>query len=97
MLKYADKENEDGIMFTAGIDKAFDSVKYYLIFATLTKTQQWQSVHSVDQNHSKWGKKLCHEKRLFHRLFYSKERNETGRSLVCMPVHISTLWCLCLG
>ena len=45
MLKYADKEKEDGIMFTADIDKAFDSVEYYLIFATLTKTQQWQSVH----------------------------------------------------
>ena len=37
MLKYADKENEDGIMFTADIDKAFHSVEYYLIFATLEK------------------------------------------------------------
>ena len=37
MLKYADKENEDGIMFTADIDKAFHSVEYYLIFTTLKK------------------------------------------------------------
>ena len=37
MLKYADIENEDGIMFTADIDKAFHSVEYYLIFATLKK------------------------------------------------------------
>ena len=37
MLKYADKENEDGIMFTADIDKAFHSVEYDLIFATLQK------------------------------------------------------------
>ena len=54
MLKYADKENEDGIMF--------HSVEYYLIFATLEKTQHWQSVHSVDQNHAKWGKKLSLKK-----------------------------------
>ena len=82
MLKYADKENEDG-MFIADIVKAFHSVEYYLIFATLEKTQQWQSVHSVGQNHAKWGKKLS-LKKVF--LFYSKERNEARRSLVCIPV-----------
>ena len=82
MLKYADKENEDG-MFTADINKAFHSVEYYLIFATLEKTQQWQSVHSVGQNHAKWGKMFSLKK---VSLFYSKERNEARRSLVCIPV-----------
>ena len=37
MLKYTDQENEDSIMFTADIDKAFDSVEHYLIFENLTK------------------------------------------------------------
>ena len=82
MLKYADKENEDGIMFTADIDKAFHSVECYLIFATLEKTQHWQSVHSVDQNHAKWGKKLSLKKGLYILL----EREKRGKEINCLHI-----------
>ena len=79
MLKYADKENEDG-MFTADINKAFHSVEYYLIFATLEKTQQWQSVHSVGQNHAKWGKMFSLKKGFSILL----EREKRGKGIPCL-------------
>ena len=37
LLKYAEEENSDGILFAADIGKAFDSVDYNFIFATLNK------------------------------------------------------------
>ena len=36
-LEYVDKENLDGLIFTADIEKAFDSIEHNLLFATLTK------------------------------------------------------------
>ena len=35
LLEYADQEHEDGILLTADIEKAFDSVEHSFIFATL--------------------------------------------------------------
>ena len=35
LLEYADQENEDGILFAADIEKAFDSVEHSFIYATL--------------------------------------------------------------
>ena len=87
MLKYADKENEDGIMFTANIDKAFYSVEYHLIFATLKKTQHWQSVHSVGQNHAKWGKKLSLKKDFSILL----EREKRGKEIPCLHICLEML------
>ena len=37
LLKYAEEENSDGILFAADIEKAFDSVDHNFIFATLNK------------------------------------------------------------
>ena len=37
MLKYAEEENSDGILFAADIEKAFDSVDHNFIFASLNK------------------------------------------------------------
>ena len=37
LLKYAEEENSDGILFEADIEKAFDSVGHNFIFATLNK------------------------------------------------------------
>ena len=37
MVKYAEEENIDGILFAANIEKAFDSVDYNFIFKTLKK------------------------------------------------------------
>ena len=37
LLEYADQENEDGILFAADIEKAFDSVEHSFIYATLKK------------------------------------------------------------
>ena len=37
LLEYADQEHEDGILFTADIEKAFDSVEHSFISATLEK------------------------------------------------------------
>ena len=37
LLVYADQENEDGILFAADIEKAFDSVEHSFIHATLEK------------------------------------------------------------
>lgn len=37
LLKYAEEENQDGILFAADIEKAFDSVDHNFIFATLKK------------------------------------------------------------
>ena len=37
MLEYVDKINEEGILFTVDIEKAFDSVDHSFIFATLKK------------------------------------------------------------
>ena len=36
-LEYADQENEDGILFSADIEKSFDSVEHSFIYATLEK------------------------------------------------------------
>ena len=35
LLKYAEEENSDGILFAADVEKAFDSVDYNFIFAIL--------------------------------------------------------------
>ena len=37
LLKYAEEENSDGILFAADIEKAFDSVDHNFIYATLKK------------------------------------------------------------
>ena len=37
LLKYAEEENSDGILFAADIEKAFDSVDHNFIFETLNK------------------------------------------------------------
>ena len=37
MLEYTDQENEDGIMYTADIENAFDSAEHEFIFATSKK------------------------------------------------------------
>ena len=37
LLKYAEEENSDGILFAADTEKAFDSVDHNFIFATLNK------------------------------------------------------------
>ena len=37
LLEYGDKENLDGIIFAADIEKAFDSIEYNFLLATLTK------------------------------------------------------------
>ena len=37
LLEYVDQENEDGILFAADIEKAFDSVEHSFIYATLKK------------------------------------------------------------
>ena len=37
LLEYADQENEDGILFPADIEKAFDSAEHSFIYATLEK------------------------------------------------------------
>ena len=37
MLEYSDQENVDGILFAADIEKAFDSVECFFIYATLEK------------------------------------------------------------
>ena len=37
LLEYADQENEDGILFPADIEKAFDSAEHSFIYATLKK------------------------------------------------------------
>ena len=37
LLKYAEEENTDGILFAVDIEKAFDSVDHNFIFATLNK------------------------------------------------------------
>ena len=37
MLKYAEEDNSDGILFAADIEKAFDSVDNNFIFAALNK------------------------------------------------------------
>ena len=76
MLKYADKENEDGIMFTADIDKAFHSVEYYLIFATLQKNSTL-AVGSFSG--SEMGQKVVIEKRFFY--FTRKRETRQGDPL----------------
>ena len=35
LLEYVDKINEEGILFTVDIEKAFDSINHKFIFATL--------------------------------------------------------------
>ena len=35
LLEYADKENLDGLIFAADIEKAFDSIKHNFLLATL--------------------------------------------------------------
>ena len=37
LLEYVDKENLDGLMFAADIEKAFDSIEHNFLLATLTK------------------------------------------------------------
>ena len=37
LLEYADKENLDGLIFEADIEKAFDSIEHKFLLATLTK------------------------------------------------------------
>ena len=37
LLEYADKENLDGLIFAADIEKAFDSIEHNFLLATLTK------------------------------------------------------------
>ena len=37
LLEYADKENLDGLIFAADIEKAFDSVEHNFLLATLTR------------------------------------------------------------
>ena len=37
LLEYADKENLDGLLFAADIEKAFDSIEYNFLLAILTK------------------------------------------------------------
>ena len=37
LLEYADKENLEGLIFAADIEKAFDSIEYNFLLATLTK------------------------------------------------------------
>ena len=37
MLEYADKENLDGLIFAADIEKDFDSIDHNFLLATLTK------------------------------------------------------------
>ena len=38
LLEYADQENEDGILFAADIENAFDSVEHSFIYATFKKS-----------------------------------------------------------
>ena len=37
LLEHADKENLDGLIFAADIEKAFDSVEHNFLLATLTR------------------------------------------------------------
>ena len=41
LLKFAEEENLDGILFAADIEKAFDSVDHNFIFTSLKKFIQW--------------------------------------------------------
>ena len=50
LLEYADQENEDGILFAADIEKAFDSVKHSFIYATLEKIRLWGQFYTMDKN-----------------------------------------------
>ena len=50
LLEYEDKENLDGIIFVADIEKAFDSIEHNFLLATLTKYEfgsnfvQWMKI-----------------------------------------------------
>ena len=37
LIDHADKENLDGMLFAADIEKAFDSLEHNFLFATLVK------------------------------------------------------------
>ena len=43
LLKYAEKENIDGILFAADIEKAFDSVDHNFMFMAL-KRSGWGTI-----------------------------------------------------
>ena len=50
LLKYAEEENSDGILFAADIEKAFDSLDHNFIFATLNKFDFGSDFIDVIQN-----------------------------------------------
>ena len=48
LLKHAEDENIDGILFAADIEKAFDSVDHNFMFCGLEKIRIWERFHSLD-------------------------------------------------
>ena len=52
-LEYAHQENEDGILFSADIEKAFDSVEHSFIYATLEKIWLWVQFYTMDDAQSR--------------------------------------------
>ena len=69
LMDHAEKENLDGMLFAADIEKAFDSLEHNFLFATLAK-------FSFGPDFIKWikvlffrCKELCYEQRIFNRIF----------------------------
>ena len=76
LLYHTEQENLDGILFAADMEKAFDSSEHNFIYATLEK-------FGFGEDFIQWirtlqCKQLCHEQRIFDRIFQFKSRHKTG-------------------
>ena len=69
LLKYAENENIDGILFAADIEKAFDSVDHNFIYASLKKFGFGKDFVQWIKNLIQKFSELCHEQWNFYWLF----------------------------
>ena len=48
LIDHAEKENLDGMLFAADIEKAFDSLEYNFLFCNVGKIWLWPGFHKMD-------------------------------------------------